>query len=147
MLVITKKRFLEMRDSSENATYDVTHHSVYPKENIKNYKPVSPSYCVQENWPDKVTKIVICLCDKTEIVVTKGTKVLMRNGEYKEASQLKPGDLLLTSGVYSEGHVGEVLYVYSETVDLEENEVLVDSVSTHNFAYNSLFIKSEAYAA
>ena len=147
MLVITKERFLEMRDFI-NATYDVDHHSVYPKENAKNFSPVSPSFCVQEHWPDKVTKVIIHFGDESELVVTKGTKVLMRNGEYKEASQLKPGDLLLTSSETFPGwHVGEVLYVYSETVEPAENEVLVDSITTPNFAYNSLFIKSEAHAA
>lgn len=163
MLVLSKdelEKFVKTVDS--HLMYDIKNHSVFPennKNNVIDLGRLTPNdlEIVDLNNRKRCEKLIkkgfvtVSFYDNPDsLCFVSGTKILMRNGEYKSVDELKIGDLLMcTSCIEPLKHVGEVKNVFSTTLgyDPEENYNVnfVDVVTSENYEYSRLFIKSDAY--
>lgn len=163
MLVLSKdelEKFVKTVDS--HLMYDIKKHSVLPennKNNVIDLGRLTPNDLDIVDLNDKKRRkklikkgfVTVSFCDNPDsLCFVSGTKILMRNGEYKTVDKLKVGDLLMcASCIESLKHVGEVKNVFSTTLyyDPEENYDVnfVDVVTSENFKYGRMFIKSDAY--
>lgn len=163
MLVLSKdelEKFAKTVDS--HLIYDVKKHSVLPennKNNVIDLGRLTPNDLDIVDLNDKKRRkklikkgfVTVSFCDNPDsLCFVSGTKILMRNGEYKAVDKLKVGDLLMcASCIESLKHVGEVKNVFSTTLgyDPEENYDVnfVDVATSENYEYSRLFIKSDAY--
>lgn len=163
MLVLSKdelEKFAKTVDS--HLIYDVKKHSVLPennKNNVIDLGRLTPNdlEIVDLNNRERCEKLIkkgfvtVSFCDNPDsLCFISGTKILMRNGEYKSVDDLKVGDLLMcTSHVEPLEHVGEVKNVFSTMLDYDPKENynvnFVDVVTSENYEYSRLFIKSDAY--
>ena len=74
----------------------------------------------------------------------------MRNGEYKKVDDLKTGELLMTTkNILPIKHIAEIKNVFHSKLECDPEEdydvYFLDIVTTENFEFNSIFIKSDAY--
>lgn len=137
-------------------------HSVHPKDNKSNIvcsDYVNPDDCNVSNlYTDKNPAkeylkkrlVTISFCDDIpNLCLVSGTKVLMRNGEYKKVDDLKTGELLMTTkNILPIKHIAEIKNVFHSNLECDPEEnydvYFLDIVTTENFEFNSIFIKSDA---
>ena len=163
MLVLTEEEMLDLIDSSRlvkdvnkqerynGYTYDLSKFSVHPSENKDNIKEVIGFKAMSKTQVLAETEVVVvsfCARGAKDICFTTGTKVLMRNGEYKTVDDLKNTDLLMTSLPITElDHIAEVKNVYiAKAKDipshLESVTYVLNVEDLENFEYNGIFIKT-----
>ena len=163
MLVLTEEEMLDLIDSSKlvkdvnkqerytGYTYDLSKFSVHPSENKDNIKEVIGFKAMSRTQMFAETEVVVvsfCARGAKDICFTTGTKVLMRNGEYKMVDELKNTDLLMTSLPITElDHIAEVKNVYIAKAkdvpsNLESVTYILNVEDLENFEYNGIFIKT-----
>ena len=168
MVVLSRDEWKTFNDLIVKGLYDhrwyrKDKHSVHPKDNKSNIvcsDYVNPDdYNVSNSHTDKNTAkeylkkgfVTISFCDDIpNLCLVSGTKVLMRNGEYKKVDDLKIGELLMTTkNILPIKHIAEIKNVFHSNLEYDPEEdydvYFLDIVTTENFEFNSVFIKSDAY--
>jgi len=166
MIVLSKEEYLNFNKNVVGASrrfYNVAKHSVLPSNtsdaviNIGRYLlddfAFLDSVTHKEKCEELIKKGFVTVSFFKGIVdccFTVGTKVLMRNGEYKNVEDLKVGDLLMTTlDIEPLQHVAEVKCVLHSDIDYDPEEdydvYFVDVVTSKNYEMNDIFIKSDKY--
>lgn len=167
MVVLSRDEWKTFNDLVVKGLYDhrwyrKDKHSVHPKDNKSNICSdyinlddcnVSNSYTDKHFAKEHLKKgfVTISFCDDIpNLRLVSGTKVLMRNGEYKKVDDLKIGELLMTTkNILPIKHIAEIKNVFHSNLEYDPEEdydvYFLDIVTTENFEFNSVFIKSDAY--
>lgn len=170
MLVLDEDKWRKLLNGSIGGTlrhviYHEENYNVMPDKNVDNIEVIGSlhpadfkadnSFTNEEEFKTFIKKglVTVSFFDNTPTMCfVSGTKVLMRNGEYKCVDDLTVGDLLMTvKEITSLNHIAEVKNVVLNDINYDDvvgnhDMYFVEVVTSKNFEFNGIFIKSDAYA-